>query len=50
MVVADDTNDDHDVTEEYQETTNNYKEQVRSSDKVIFIRISGGAMPQSINS
>ena len=41
MVVGDDTNDDHDVTEEYEDTTSNYKEPVRSSDKVVFTRLPG---------
>jgi hypothetical protein len=47
VVVADDANDDHDVTEEYEDTSSNYMEPVRSSEKVTFIRISG-AVPQPI--
>ena len=45
MVVGDDANDDHNVTEEYEDTASNYMEPVRSSDKVKFTRISG-AVPQ----
>ena len=41
MVVADDANDDHDVTDEYEETTSNYMEQVRSSEEITFTRSPG---------
>ena len=48
MVVADDANDDHDVTEEYAETASNYMEPVRSSGKVTFTTRISGAVPQPI--
>ena len=47
MIVADDANDDHGVTEEYEDTTSKYMEPVRRSDKKTFTRISG-AVPQPI--